>query len=102
MHGEPVEYPNWIVFHIVEVELDHLGVHIGGVSANKTFFSIPGECLPGAFFLWICIVANWVSVDAGLLLNICIHQEDPRRAKQMTLRKGILTVLLYLPGAKDS
>ena len=38
VHGEPVEDPNWIVFRIMEVELDHLGVHIGGISAKITPF----------------------------------------------------------------
>ena len=97
MHGKPVQDPNWIVFRIVEVELDHLCVHIGGVSAKKTFFSILDECLPGTFFLWICIVADWVSVDASLLLHLGIDQEDPGAAI-----KGKVTVMLYLPGAKES
>ena len=39
MDGEPVEDPDGLVLLVVEVELHHLGVHVGRVPAKNTLSS---------------------------------------------------------------
>ena len=59
------------------------------------------DYLPGTFFIWICIVADWVSVYASLLLNLCIHQEDPSRVKDIEREKLLFCCTFLGPRIRE-